>query len=118
MLFDKPWEQRHDAVHYVESDVDEDLLIYVPLTEVLKIRAICIVGGSAEDFNDAPSKIKIFVNREDIDIDNASTVPCDQELDLQRGLHADLEHPLKQSKFANVRTLTLYVHKNFGAENT
>lgn len=119
MLFDKSWEERHDRSKYVESDVDEDMLVWVPLTEVVKIRAICIVGGGeGAQPDDAPSKVKIFVNREDLDLDSAKDLPCDQELDLQRGQYADMEHPLKQSKFSNVRNLTFYVHKNFGGENT
>eukprot|EP01065_Artemidia_motanka_P032615 TRINITY_DN39603_c0_g1_i1.p1 TRINITY_DN39603_c0_g1~~TRINITY_DN39603_c0_g1_i1.p1 ORF type:complete len:255 (+),score=88.21 TRINITY_DN39603_c0_g1_i1:60-767(+) len=118
-LFDRPWDDRRKDGTVVCSEVDEEVLIYVPFTEVVKMRAICIIGGTAEEGDrDAPSKAKLFVNREDIDFDMAQSLPGEQQLDLQKGQYADIEHALAQSKFQSVRSVTLFISKNFGSDTT
>eukprot|EP00756_Hemistasia_phaeocysticola_P012681 Hpha_TRINITY_DN15222_c5_g5::TRINITY_DN15222_c5_g5_i1::g.66848::m.66848 len=95
------------------------MLFIIPFTEVVRIAAISIIGGTqGQGEKDAPSKAKVWVNREDMDFETAQVVKGDTELDLQRGEHADLLHALPPSKFQNVRQVILYIHKNFGADTT
>ena len=55
----KEWENRRDFTHSIESDCDEELLIYVPFTEVVKIKSLTIVGGTATDDTTSPSVAKV-----------------------------------------------------------
>eukprot|EP01062_Namystynia_karyoxenos_P018645 TRINITY_DN16959_c0_g1_i1.p1 TRINITY_DN16959_c0_g1~~TRINITY_DN16959_c0_g1_i1.p1 ORF type:complete len:235 (+),score=64.48 TRINITY_DN16959_c0_g1_i1:81-785(+) len=118
-MLQKPWEERRSEAVCAASDADEEMIIYVPFTEVVKVRAICVVGGTrAEEEADAPSTVRLFANRDDLDFENAAGITPDQQLDLQKGQYGDMEHQLRQSKFSSVRELTLHVDKNFGADVT
>ena len=73
----KPWHQKLDTEKYMSSDVDADLIIYIPFTEVVKLRSIVIIGG---DNGEAPDKMRAFINREDVDFDR-----CDSRAFVLRG---------------------------------
>eukprot|EP01064_Diplonema_japonicum_P023725 TRINITY_DN34131_c0_g1_i1.p1 TRINITY_DN34131_c0_g1~~TRINITY_DN34131_c0_g1_i1.p1 ORF type:complete len:242 (+),score=36.41 TRINITY_DN34131_c0_g1_i1:53-727(+) len=114
----KTWDDRKETGDFIESDADEELLLYIPFTEVVKIKAISILGGEEDDESSAPSKAKLYINRDDIDFDKAGEVCAAQEIDLQQGHLTDLEYPLKPSKFTAVRDLTIVIPTNFGADLT
>jgi len=117
-LFQREWDDRW-AEQDVRSDADEEMMFIVPFSEHVRISAICIMGGTkALQDADAPSKAKIWVNRDDMDFEVAAEVKGDASLDLQRGEHSALLHALPPSKFQNVRQLILFIHKSFGHDTT
>uniref|UniRef100_A0A7S4LBH9 PITH domain-containing protein n=1 Tax=Eutreptiella gymnastica TaxID=73025 RepID=A0A7S4LBH9_9EUGL len=110
----KPWHQKLDTEKYMSSDVDADLIIYIPFTEVVKLRSIVIIGG---DNGEAPDKMRAFINREDVDFDRANNSVALQEWDLvENSQHGKLEYTTKYSKFSSVCSLTLHFPSNFGAD--
>ncbi|KAI9101655.1 galactose-binding domain-like protein [Phlyctochytrium arcticum] len=113
----KTWEDRFDLTKYVESDADEQLIINIPFTANVKIKSISVMGGPDQK---TPSRMKAFVNREDIDFDNAESVTETQEWELTpetpRGNIA--EYGTRVAKFTNVRNLVLYFPENFGDDVT
>ncbi|KAL1914760.1 uncharacterized protein VTP21DRAFT_8018 [Calcarisporiella thermophila] len=111
----KPWHERMDNEQFVESDSDEQLIFFIPFTGNVKLRSICIRAGPGEA---APSKMKAFINREDVDFDVADTYDPVQEWELVQNTDEVAEYPTRLTKFTSVRNLTLYFPENFGADAT
>ncbi|CAN0447979.1 unnamed protein product [Ectocarpus sp. 12 AP-2014] len=113
----KPWDKRRDPQPRLESEEDDpELIIYVPFTQVVKIRAISVTGGGE---GSAPSAMKVFVNRDDIDFGLAQDLPAVQTLEMVRDSGGvEVDYPTKLSKMQNVSDITLFVPSNFGADST
>ena len=75
-------------------------------TVSVKIKSLCIIGGEGEAH---PSKMKLFKNREDIDFSNADDVKAEQEFELVEDVNGTIDYSVKQVKFNNVTSLTMYV---------
>ncbi|KAK9460153.1 galactose-binding domain-like protein [Lipomyces oligophaga] len=113
----KPWNERYDTEKILESDADEQLLMYIPFTGLVKLYSIFI--RSIPD-DTAPQTIKIFKNRDDLDFSTAMDLEGDETI-THVGGSSDVdivEYPLKRSKFSNARSVTLFVVDNYGAETT
>ena len=74
----------------LSNDDDPELLIHVPFTGNVKIKAISVMGGSEDT---GPSALRVYVNREDIDFAAVSDLPPAQSWDLQPNMQGDLEYP-------------------------
>ncbi|KAK9729627.1 hypothetical protein K7432_000145 [Basidiobolus ranarum] len=113
----KPWHERLDTTKFVESDCDEQLIIYVPFTGSVKLKSISIRGGPGAK---SPAKMKVIINREDVDFDNADSMTPTQEWELvQAEAHKDVvEYATRITKFTNVRSVTLYFPENYGEDTT
>ncbi|ELR13777.1 thioredoxin family Trp26 family protein [Acanthamoeba castellanii str. Neff] len=111
----KPWDQRLDRTAVVESDTDEQLIIHIPFTASIKLKAINIIGGAD---GTSPGKLKAWINREDIDFSSVDDVAPTQEWELSENPQGEIEYPTRITKFQNVTSLTLYIPENFGAERT
>uniref|UniRef100_T1IRT3 PITH domain-containing protein n=1 Tax=Strigamia maritima TaxID=126957 RepID=T1IRT3_STRMM len=110
----KPWEDRLNFEKFVESDVDEELLINIPFTGNVKLKGIIIIGG--ED-GSHPNKMRLFKNRTGMSFDDARG-PADQEFDLQPDQTGTLEYATKVVTFPNISHLSIHFPSNFGAELT
>ncbi|CAM9308539.1 unnamed protein product [Choristocarpus tenellus] len=76
----KPWDRRRDLEPHLESEEDDpELIIYVPFTQVVKIRAISVLSGTG---GAAPAHMKVYVNRDDIDFGLAQDLPPIQTLEM------------------------------------
>eukprot|EP01117_Protostelium_nocturnum_P007476 TRINITY_DN2672_c0_g1_i1.p1 TRINITY_DN2672_c0_g1~~TRINITY_DN2672_c0_g1_i1.p1 ORF type:complete len:213 (-),score=59.16 TRINITY_DN2672_c0_g1_i1:29-667(-) len=111
----KPWNERLSKEKYLESDVDEELIINIPFTQSIKLKSLIIIGATPEE---SPKKLKLFTNREDIDFSNASSIKPIQEFDLVSDPKGEYEYPTKISLFNNVNRIILYIPQNFGANTT
>ncbi|CAG8437161.1 10662_t:CDS:2 [Ambispora gerdemannii] len=106
----KPWHEREDTTKYVESDVDEQLIFFIPFTGSVKLKSISIKAGPGDS---CPSKLKVYINRDDMDFDAAETYESTQEWDL-----VQTNEIVEISKMSNVQNLNLYFSENFGEEIT
>ncbi|KAJ9069763.1 hypothetical protein DSO57_1015259 [Entomophthora muscae] len=111
----KPWELRMDLEKFVESDSDEQLIIFVPFTGMVKLKSITLRGGVE---GASPSLLKVFINREDIDFDSAESTTPTQEWELVDHPHDVVEYSTRLTKFNSVRNLTLYFPSNFGSDTS
>ncbi|RQM19756.1 hypothetical protein B5M09_002198 [Aphanomyces astaci] len=92
---------------FLESNEDDpELILYIPFTEAVSIKSICISGG--ED-GLHPKSVKLFSNREDIDFSNATELPPLQKLDLVEDSDAHINYPLH---------ITLFFDASFGGDQT
>ncbi|CAG8779235.1 2648_t:CDS:2, partial [Racocetra fulgida] len=64
---------------YIESDVDEQLLISVPFNQAVKLHSIKLV---AKDIEQAPKTIKLYANRINIGFDETDSTEETQLLQL------------------------------------
>ncbi|KAJ1835464.1 hypothetical protein LPJ63_001084 [Coemansia sp. RSA 2711] len=111
----KPWHQRLDTTLVCQSDADEELLIHVPFTSMVKLKSLFIWGGSGEA---APRTLRVFANRDDLDFDNVGDAEPTQTLELIDNAGQPPEYPVRTAKFGSTRSLTLHVPDNYGAEQT
>ncbi|KAG0196884.1 hypothetical protein BGX28_009643 [Mortierella sp. GBA30] len=112
----KPWHEKMDDTKHLESDADEQLILKIPFTGLVKLKSISI---RAEPGETAPRKMKAFINRDDLDFDNAeSTVPT-QDWDLVEDSYGQIaEYNTRVAKFSSIRSLTLFFSENFGGDTT
>ncbi|CAK9212010.1 unnamed protein product [Sphagnum jensenii] len=112
----KPWENRLDFSTALESnDDDPELILFIPFTTDVKIKSISIIGGSD---GTSPSKMRAFLNRDDIDFSAAADLLPIQEWELAENPHGEIEYLTKYAKFQGVASLTLHFPRNFGANAT
>ncbi|XP_002977781.2 PITH domain-containing protein 1 [Selaginella moellendorffii] len=112
----KSWDQRLDLSGSLESNEDDpELILFIPFTTDVKIKSICVIGGTD---GSSPSKMRAFINREDIDFSDARELLPVQEWDLAENLYGELEYPTRYPKFQGVANLTLHFPTNFGGTST
>jgi PITH domain len=105
----RAWERRKETGPgtFIQSDeYDRELLLYVPFTGSVKIRALVLLGGGG---GSSPTHVKLFANKEEMDFSDAADTSPLQEIDLVEDSDGSVEYPLKPAaKFASVRSLTFY----------
>ncbi|KAF9379437.1 PITH domain-containing protein 1 [Podila verticillata] len=112
----KPWHERMDDTKFVESDADEQLIMRIPFTGMVKLKSITLRSDPGET---APRKLKAFVNRDDLDFDNAESTAATQEWDLVEDTNGQVaEYSTRVAKFTSIRSLTLFFSDNFGGDTT
>ena len=52
----KPRDERFDTERFARSSADEQLIIHVPFTEIVKIKSICVIGPTN---GEAPNELKV-----------------------------------------------------------
>ena len=104
---------------WVESDVDNQLMLYVPFTSTLKVHTVqitsCVSGDDDDDEAPVrPKTIHIWTNRQhNLGFEEAEDIPATQTIELkpsdwdEQTATAKLE--LRFVKFQNVYSLVLFV---------
>lgn len=112
----KPYDRRLDQSTYLESNEDdEQLILYIPFTGVVTLKSFIIIGG--ED-GSAPSRVKAWINRDDIDFSIVEDLKPVQEWELAEDFRGEIKVPTKVHKFQNVSSLTFFFEENYGASST
>nr|XP_043616876.1 PITH domain-containing protein At3g04780 [Erigeron canadensis] len=99
---------REDEGLNLESDADEQLLIYIPFTQVIKLHSIVITGPNDE----GPQTVKLYTNKEHMGFSNVSDYPPSDTLSLSLENLKGKPVVLKYVKFQNVRSLTIFIEDN------
>ncbi|XP_071936789.1 PITH domain-containing protein At3g04780 isoform X2 [Coffea arabica] len=99
---------REDEGLVLESDADEQLLIYIPFNQVVKLHSIIIKGPEEE----GPKTVKLFSNREHMGFSNVNDFPPSDTAVLSEDNLKGKPVILKYVKFQNVRSLTVFVEDN------
>ncbi|KAJ3204331.1 hypothetical protein HDU82_005914 [Entophlyctis luteolus] len=115
----KPWDARFDESKFIESDADEQLIIFIPFTGNIKLKSIAVRGYGEQ----SPAKMKAYINRDIVDFSAIETIQsADQEWDLVdptvNSVTEVPEYPTRLTKFGNVRNLTLFFPANVGDAET
>lgn len=104
-----------------KSDADEQLLLHVEFREFVKIKAIQFVAfNNGIDPESNPSKVHLYVNRENLGFEDCDDVDPEQTLHLTAEDLKEGATPinLKYVLFQRVSTLTIFIEDNQGGEIT
>ncbi|KAJ9185849.1 hypothetical protein P3X46_005436 [Hevea brasiliensis] len=99
---------REDDGLNLESDADEQLLIYIPFTQVVKLYSVVVQGPEEE----GPKTVKLFSNKEHMGFSNVNDFPPSDTAILSLDNLKGKPVGLKYVKFQNVRSLTIFIEDN------
>lgn len=99
---------REDEGLILESDADEQLLIYIPFLQIIKLHSIIIKGPEEE----GPKTVKLYSNREHMGFSNVNDFPPSDIVNLSSDNLKGNPVPVKYVKFQNVRSLTIFIEDN------
>lgn len=85
---------------------DGELILRVPFTEMLKVSSFVLVGVEEHT---APLKVRLFINREDVDFDNVSNIKPVQEAMVTWDVTGDVDNPVIPSKFSSVQSIIMHI---------
>ncbi|GMH44917.1 hypothetical protein BSKO_12874 [Bryopsis sp. KO-2023] len=113
----KPWSQRTDfsGGSLKSNEDDPELLLHIPFTGSVTLKAFCIIGGPD---GTSPSKVRAYINRDDLDFGSMEETAPLQEWSLQEDFRGVLEYPMQVFKFKGVYSLTLHFSENFGGDSS
>lgn len=102
-----------DSKAVIESDSDEQLMIYAPFQESIKAHTIVI---RANEVHFAPSQLRLYVNRPNIlsfdDVDSLPATQCMNEISYDDKGVALVT--LRFVKFQKVNSIVIFVERNIG----
>ncbi|KAK8963914.1 PITH domain-containing protein [Platanthera guangdongensis] len=104
---------REDDGLHLESDADEQILIYIPFTQVVKLHSIVIKGPDEE----GPRTVKLFTNKENMGFSNVNDYPPNDSIVMSQDDLKAKAINLKYVKFQNVRSLTIFIEDNQGGND-
>lgn len=128
----KTWDERLDTTRVLESDADEQLLMFIPFVFSLAALPMYVAGevnwtnwklrftGSIKLYSilfrsdsspTSPKTLKLYLNRDDLDFSAASDLPATQTLELPLTAQVT-EMPVKRALFNNCHSLTLFFESN------
>ncbi|KAG0615995.1 hypothetical protein M758_5G082100 [Ceratodon purpureus] len=90
---------REDNGLHLESDADEQLLLFIPFNQVVKLHSLIIRGPPEE----GPRTLKLFANRPNMGFSNVTDYPANDTVVASLENLEGKPIPLKYVKFQNVR---------------
>ncbi|CAI7587425.1 unnamed protein product [Penicillium pancosmium] len=108
----KTWAERLNDTPELESDADEQLLMYIPFTGQVKVHSLLIYTAPTPC---APKTLKLFKNRDDIDFSTASELsPC-QTIEVPQPIPGEdvFELPLNRALWNTTTSITIFVEDNW-----
>ncbi|TPX44711.1 thiopurine S-methyltransferase [Chytriomyces confervae] len=109
-----------DAKQFLESDVDEQIILVIPFNQVVKLHSLIISGPKDK----APKSIKTYINRATtLSFEEGDSIEPIEVLDLSAVYTAEGDLvsatvPLRFVKYQSVSSITLFVGQNLGGEET
>ncbi|GBE82584.1 Thioredoxin-like protein [Sparassis crispa] len=105
---------RNSTSSFLESDVDEQLLINITFNQTVRIRAVAIQSPTVVQ---APRRVKLYINSPSLGFDNieegASKIA--QEIELSEDQVSEGKRvPLRYVRFQAVNSLHIFVESNHG----
>ncbi|CAD8072346.1 unnamed protein product [Paramecium sonneborni] len=101
----RPEKDKTQKNHYVQSDLDSEIIIIIPFNETVRIRQINVVSLNEQS---AANFMKAYTNISNVDFGLIET-PCAEQFVLSPNLDGQFGNAVKVSKFENVNNLVLYI---------
>ncbi|PPQ67208.1 hypothetical protein CVT26_007281 [Gymnopilus dilepis] len=112
----KPWDEREDNSKYLDSNVDDQLIIHVPFVENVRIKSVLLKLGRGEA---APRHLRIYANHSTIvDFAEAETTKPQLNISLLEGETGVVEYPVRVASFVSVHSLSLFFNNSVGGDLT
>ncbi|KAK7045664.1 hypothetical protein VNI00_007497 [Paramarasmius palmivorus] len=98
----KPWDQREDTDKFVESGVDDQVIIHIPFTQNVRIKSIMLKLGRGST---APLRLRAYLNRPNIvDFSEADNTKPHLDISLLEGETGVVEYPVRTAPGAGAWT--------------
>ena len=105
---------RGDHGVWLDSAVgDADLLLSIPFTSTVQLRAISISGDTPPA---SPARVRLFVNRTDLDFATAADAAPVQEFDLRADFGGDIWHAVRAARFNAISSLQIFFSGRLGSD--
>ncbi|KAH8697033.1 PITH domain-containing protein [Talaromyces proteolyticus] len=116
-ILQKTWAERLNDHPELESDADEQLLMYIPFTGQVKLHALLIYTAPTPS---APKTVKLFKNRDDLDFSTASDLKPTQIVEIPEPIPGTdiFEVPLNRALWNTTTSITLFFEDNWNDEDT
>jgi len=88
------------------------VLLFIPFSSTVRFRAFSLIAAG----DTAPRRVRVFLNRDDLDLSNVTEVPPTQEFALNDDTEGVIDYPTKYTKFQTVSSLTFYFSGTEGGE--
>lgn len=118
----RQYEDRLSLEPYLESDADEELLITIPFTGLVKLHSVLMRSFGDER---SPKTLRLYKNRDDLDFTTAQDTEPLQKLHFPEGVGSEtdqdqgvVEFAVNRPKFANITSLTIHIPENWGEDTT
>ncbi|KIM24770.1 hypothetical protein M408DRAFT_331600 [Serendipita vermifera MAFF 305830] len=112
----KSWDMRENTEKYVDSGVDDQLIINVPFTQNVRLRSVLLKLGHGEW---APQRLRLYVNHPSgVGFDEADSLRTQLDIALLQGQSNVTEYPLRVAAFSNVFSISLFFSDAVGEEVT
>ncbi|KAJ5112192.1 DUF1000-domain-containing protein [Penicillium argentinense] len=108
----KTWAERLNDNPELESDADEQLLMYIPFTGQVKVYSLLIWTAPTSC---APKTLKLFKNRDDIDFSTASELSPTQTIEVPQPVPGEdvFELPLNRAHWNTTTSITIFIEDNW-----
>ncbi|KAL3435284.1 PITH domain-containing protein [Aspergillus tetrazonus] len=108
----KTWAERRNDTPELESDADEQLLMYIPFTGQVNVHSILIYTAPTPS---APRTLKLFKNRDDLDFSTASELKPTQTIEVPQQIPGTdvFELPLNRAHWNATTSVTLFFEDNW-----
>jgi len=110
----KPWHERLDEQVSLESDADDQMILRVPFTGSVKLRALLLKTGPLEQ---TPVKVMLFANEDNLDFEDVTDKRATQEFNIAQAREVG-EYAVMAAKFSNLSSITLFFPASQGADTT
>lgn len=111
----KSWGDREDTTQSAKSNVDDQLVLFIPFAENVRIKTLLLKHAGGEN---APQRLRMYANRAGIvDFDNVDNIRPHFDIALQSGVSI-VEYPLRAPVFSSVHSLSLFFSDAGGGECT
>ncbi|EEA27705.1 hypothetical protein TMatcc_004001 [Talaromyces marneffei ATCC 18224] len=116
-ILQKSWAERLNEQPELESDADEQLLMYIPFAGQVKLHSLLIYTAPTPS---APKTVKLFKNRNDLDFSMASDLKPTQTIEIPQPVTGTdvFELPLNRALWNTTTSITLFFEDNWGEEET
>ncbi|KAF9528696.1 galactose-binding domain-like protein [Crepidotus variabilis] len=112
----KPWDRRDDNTIFLESNVDDQLMIHVPFVENVRVKSIILKLGRGEV---APRHLRVWANKSTIiDFSDVDSIKPQLSISLLEGETGVIEYPMRVAAFASIHSLSLLFDDALGGDQT
>ncbi|KAI0084106.1 galactose-binding domain-like protein [Irpex rosettiformis] len=108
----KPWNERMGEEVYLESDADDQLILRIPFTGSVKLRALLLKAGPGDQ---TPAKVSLYSNADALDFSEISDQKPTQEFEVPQGREVG-EYHVMSAKFPATTSITLFFPASQGAD--
>ncbi|KAH8829011.1 DUF1000-domain-containing protein [Flagelloscypha sp. PMI_526] len=112
----KPWDKRDDEDVWVESGVDDQMIIQIPFIQNIRLKSIIIKAGRGDL---APRNLRLYTNKPTIpDFDDIPNMKAQLDIALLENGIGVTEYPLRVAAFASVNSLSVFLGDSPGGDQS